>query len=196
MPSDFHTAWLKRQQEKGGFIDFVCRGLEPAGYLERIRQGPPSEVIDRFIINDEDSAFVFDCVGVCNLEALQLEFCGDEVALRALYLRRLLHGIDIPEESDLQRFRSILKDVVDSVCGPLSPSQAYVFNATVVPSAPLGYLTLWPDGSQQPVVSTLNAIDGAVTSNMAIVPTSNGKIDAFASNLTQLILDINSYFAP
>src|SRR5271167_2488916 len=60
----------------------------------------------------EDSAFVFDCVGVCNFEALQLEFCGDEVALRALYLRRLWHGIDIPEESDLQRFRSILKDFV------------------------------------------------------------------------------------
>jgi hypothetical protein len=103
-------AWLKRQQEKGGFTDLVCRGLEPGVYIERIRQGPPSEVIDRFIINDEDSAFVFDCVGECNLEALQLEFCGDEVALRALYLRRLLHGIDIPEESDLQRFRSILKD--------------------------------------------------------------------------------------
>ena len=26
--------------------------------------------------------------------------------------------------------------------------------------------------------------------------TSNGKIDAFATNLTQLILDISSYFAP
>jgi hypothetical protein len=32
--------------------------------------------------------------------------------------------------------------------------------------------------------------------NMAIVATTNGKIDAFASNLTQLILDISSYFAP
>jgi len=103
-------AWLKKQQEKGGFIDLVCRGLEPGGYIERIRQGPQSEVIDRFIINDEDSAFVFDCVGVCNDHALELAQFGDEVALRTLYLRRLLHGIDIPEESDLQRFRSILKN--------------------------------------------------------------------------------------
>src|SRR5271165_6041016 len=87
-------------------------------------------------------------------------------------------------------------DVVDSVCGPSNLAQAYVFNATVVPPAPLGYLTLWPDGGQQPLVSTLNALDGAITSNMAIVPTTNGKIDAFASNLTQLILDISSYFAP
>src|SRR5271157_226339 len=87
-------------------------------------------------------------------------------------------------------------DVVDSVCGPSSLAQAYVFNATVVPAGPLGYLTLWPDGENQPFVSTLNALDGAVTSNMAIVPTNNGSIDAFASNLTQLILDISSYFAP
>jgi hypothetical protein len=32
--------------------------------------------------------------------------------------------------------------------------------------------------------------------NDAIVPTSNGKVDAYASGLTQLILDISSYFAP
>ena len=61
---------------------------------------------------------------------------------------------------------------------PPATAQAYVFNATVVPSGALGYLTLWPDGQSQPVVSTLNAIDGAITSNMAIVPNSNGKIDA------------------
>ena len=87
-------------------------------------------------------------------------------------------------------------DVVDSVCGPPSTAQAYVFNATVVPSGPLGYLTLWPDGQQQPLVATLNALDGAITSNMAIVPTNDGSIDAYASNLTQLIIDISSYFAP
>jgi hypothetical protein len=57
-------------------------------------------------------------------------------------------------------------------------------------------LTLWPDGSSQPLVSTLNALDGSISSNMAIVPTNNGKVDAFASGITQLILDISSYFAP
>ncbi len=87
-------------------------------------------------------------------------------------------------------------NVAGSVCAPPSAAQAYVFNATVVPSAHLGYLTLWPDGEQQPVVSTLNAPDGVITSNMAIVPTNNGAIDAYASGLTQLILDISSYFAP
>ncbi len=87
-------------------------------------------------------------------------------------------------------------DVIDSPCSPPANAQAYVFNATVVPPGALGFLTLWPDGEQQPVVSTLNAIDGSIASNMAIVPTSNGSIDAFASALTQLILDISSYFAP
>jgi len=71
-----------------------------------------------------------------------------------------------------------------------------VFNATVVPSGSLDYLTLYPDGLPEPAASTLNAWDGAVTSNMAIVPTNNGSIDAFADGTTQLILDISSYFAP
>ena len=87
-------------------------------------------------------------------------------------------------------------DVIDSPCSPPANAQAYVFNATVVPPGALGYLTLWPDGANQPLVSTLNAIDGSITSNMAIVPTSNGSIDAYASSLTQMILDISSYFAP
>jgi hypothetical protein len=88
-------------------------------------------------------------------------------------------------------------DVVDSPCGPPATAQAYVFNATVVPPGSLGYLTLWPDGQQQPVVSTLNATDGSITNNMAIVPAGNqGQIDAYANGLTQLILDISSYFAP
>ena len=87
-------------------------------------------------------------------------------------------------------------NVVNSVCAPPSTTQAYVFNATVVPVGGLGYLTLWPDGEVQPVVSTLNAIDGAITSNMAIVQNRNGMTDAYASGITQLILDISSYFAP
>jgi uncharacterized repeat protein (TIGR03803 family) len=88
-------------------------------------------------------------------------------------------------------------DVVDSPCGIPATAQAYVFNATVVPSPNLSYLTLWPDGEGQPIVSTLNAADGWITSNMAIVPNhGDGKVDAYASGVTQLILDISSYFAP
>jgi hypothetical protein len=80
-------------------------------------------------------------------------------------------------------------------CSVPTNAQAIVTNATVVPSGPLGFLTLWPDGIAQPLVSTLNAQDGSVTSNMAIVSTTNGSIDAFASSDTQLILDVSGYFA-
>jgi YVTN family beta-propeller protein len=81
-------------------------------------------------------------------------------------------------------------------CGLSGAAQAYVLNATVVPAGQLGYLSLWPDGTVQPLVSTLNAPDGAITSNMAVVPNVDGSLDAYASGLTQLILDISSYFAP
>ena len=88
-------------------------------------------------------------------------------------------------------------DVVHSQCGVTSLAQAYVFNATVIPAGPLGYLTLWPDGENQPVVSTLNAQDGSLTNNMAIVPAVQREGRRLCGNgLTQLILDISSYFAP
>jgi Bacterial Ig-like domain (group 3) len=86
--------------------------------------------------------------------------------------------------------------VQNSPCGPPSTAQGYVFNATAIPHGALYYLTLWPDTEQQPTVSTLNAKDGAITSNMAIVPNVNGKTDAWAQGYTQLILDISGYFAP
>jgi hypothetical protein len=87
-------------------------------------------------------------------------------------------------------------NVAGNACDAPTTAQAYVFNATVVPPSPLGYLTLWPEGSVQPLVSTLNAIDGSLTSNMAVVPAASGAVNAFASNPTQLILDISGYFAP
>ena len=87
-------------------------------------------------------------------------------------------------------------NVTGSPCEPPTAAKAYVFNATVVPVGALGYLTLWPDGDPKPLVSTLNALDGSISNNMAIVPSNNGKVDAYASGLTQLILDISSYFAP
>jgi subtilase family serine protease len=93
-------------------------------------------------------------------------------------------------------FSGVLKvDLETSPCAPPSTAKAYVLNATVVPSHTLGYLTLWPDGETQPFVSTLNSLDGAITSNMAVMPTLNGSIDAYATDSSNLILDISSYFA-
>jgi len=89
--------------------------------------------------------------------------------------------------------------IVGGACGvPSAAPQAFVLNATVVPHGDLLYLSLWPEGLTLPTVSTLNADDGAITSNMAIVPAGmgNDSIDAYAPTDTQLILDISSYFAP
>ena len=86
-------------------------------------------------------------------------------------------------------------NVASGTCGIPSNAQAVVFNATVVPAGALGYLTLWPEGQSQPRVSSLNAMDGAVTNNMALVPVGNGLIDVFASNPTNLILDVFGFFA-
>ncbi len=86
--------------------------------------------------------------------------------------------------------------VMLSGCGAPASAKSYVMNATVVPPGPFSFLTLWPQGTIQPLVSTLNAPDGAVTSNMAIVPTTNGLVSSFASNPVHLVLDISGYFAP
>jgi hypothetical protein len=117
----------------------------------------------------------------------------------SLYPAAPCRVIDTRHVGNGQPFNGTLNppvNVTGSPCEPPSTAKAYVFNATVVPVGALGYLTLWPDGTPRPTVSTLNALDGSITNNMAIVPSNNGKVDAYASGLTQLILDISSYFAP
>jgi len=87
-------------------------------------------------------------------------------------------------------------NVTGSSCGVPDTARAFVFNATVVPPGPLGFITMWPEGETQPGVATLNALDGAITNNMAIVPTTNGSITVFPSNPTHLVLDIFGFYAP
>ena len=88
-------------------------------------------------------------------------------------------------------------DVANSGCQALASANAYALNATVVPTGPLAYLTLFPNGQATvPFVSTLNADANTVASNASIVPSSNGSISAFASGPTYLILDLFGYFAP
>ncbi len=87
--------------------------------------------------------------------------------------------------------------VLASSCAVPAAAQAYSVNVTVVPSAPLGFLTVWPAGQTLPLVSTLNSTDGAVVANAAIVPAgSNGDINLNASSPTDVVIDITGYFAP
>jgi len=87
-------------------------------------------------------------------------------------------------------------NVTASPCGVPATAQAFVFNATVVPPGVLAFITMWPQGQSQPLAATLNALDGAITNNMAIVPTTNGSISVFPSAPTHLVLDIFGFFAP
>jgi YVTN family beta-propeller protein len=113
----------------------------------------------------------------------------------SLYSTAPCRALDTRKTSGAFKGGLIVK-VLGGPCTLPATARAYVFNATVIPLGSLGYLTLWPSGQSRPLASTLNALDGAITSNMAIVPTTNGYIDAYASGLTQLVLDISSYFAP
>src|SRR5262249_38789197 len=82
-------------------------------------------------------------------------------------------------------------------CGIPSNALAYSFTVTVLPASGfLDYLTIWPTGQAQPLVSTLNSYDGRTKSNAALVGAgSGGAVSVFVSNQTQVILDINGYFA-
>jgi hypothetical protein len=82
-------------------------------------------------------------------------------------------------------------------CGIPASAAAYSVNFTVVPHGYLGYLTTWPTGQPVPVVSTLNSYDGRVVANAAIVPAgSNGSISVYVTDGTDVLFDINGYFAP
>jgi hypothetical protein len=82
-------------------------------------------------------------------------------------------------------------------CNIPSTAKAYSVNVTAVPSAPLGYLTAWPAGVPQPLVSTLNSLKGKIVPNAAIVPAGeNGTISIYVSGATDVVVDINGYFTP
>ena len=58
------------------------------------------------------------------------------------------------------------------------------------------YLTIWPTGEPQPVVSLMNSFDGRTKANAAIVPAGNGgDVNVYVSDTTNILIDINAYFA-
>jgi hypothetical protein len=74
---------------------------------------------------------------------------------------------------------------------------AYSVTITAVPQGPLQFLTAWPAGLAQPNVSNINSPAGRVLANSVIVPAgSDGSIDIFPFNRTDVLIDINGFFAP
>ncbi|MFN0167777.1 MAG: hypothetical protein ACKV22_15225 [Bryobacteraceae bacterium] len=87
--------------------------------------------------------------------------------------------------------------IPQSNCNIPATAKAYSLNVTVVPGGPLSYLTIWPTGQAQPLVSTLNSFEGKIVANAAIVPAGlNGSVTVYVTDRTDVIIDINGYFAP
>ncbi|MGC2111880.1 MAG: putative Ig domain-containing protein [Candidatus Korobacteraceae bacterium] len=127
---------------------------------------------------------------------------GGQAAGDALYAFAPCRGNDTRPNTFMNRLDYVLQrqggcQTTLPVLAVQPPIDAFVLNATVVPAGePLGYFPIWPYGQQMPVPSALLSMDGAVTSNMAIVPTGrNGEISAFAGSPTNLIYDVTGYFA-
>src|SRR5262249_25245453 len=86
--------------------------------------------------------------------------------------------------------------IPNSACGIPSTAGAYSLNVTVVPHGSLGYITVYPAGLLLPLASTLNSLDARVKATATVVPAgSGGAISVYATDTTDVILDINGYFA-
>lgn len=90
-----------------------------------------------------------------------------------------------------------------TTCSIPSLAQAYSFNITAVPQAPIDWLTVYAAtaGLQPapPNVSTLNSTTGVTVANAAIVEAGTdgyGGVDVYTTGNTDLIIDINGYYAP
>ncbi|HEY6346266.1 MAG TPA: tail fiber domain-containing protein [Bryobacteraceae bacterium] len=84
-----------------------------------------------------------------------------------------------------------------TTCSIPAAAQAYSLNITVVPApGSTGFITAYPTGQPLPVAATLVWSLGSITSNAAIVPGgANGSVDVYANNPTDLVIDINGYYA-
>jgi hypothetical protein len=87
-------------------------------------------------------------------------------------------------------------------CGlpSLSNGGALSVNVTAVPKGSLGFLTVWGTSQAEnalPATSSLNS-PGTVVANAAFLtinPSTNNSISAYASNDTDLIVDVTGYFS-
>ena len=86
---------------------------------------------------------------------------------------------------------------------PEDAGGAFSVNVTVVPKGgkPVGSVTVWGTSVQEtetPPTSTVNAGSGAVTANAAIItvnPATGGSLSVYATDDTDLVVDVNGYFA-
>lgn len=181
-PLGFVTAWPEGKAQPNASVLNATTGAITAN-AALISAGTPNGGVSVFASNDTD--IVIDING----------YFGPPSDGLSLYTVTPCRVLDTRNTTGAFNGTRVVA-VETSACQVNAAAQSYVLNATVVPPSPLLFLSLWADGQSKPLVSTLNANDAAITSNMALVPTTNGNVDAFSSSSTQLILDISAYFAP
>ncbi len=93
--------------------------------------------------------------------------------------------------------RTIAVPLVAGCSGIPSTAQGYAINVTAIPGgSPMPYLTAYPTGQPQPNASILNAFQGQVVTNSAIIPAgTGGAIDIYAYRKTDVVLEISGYFS-
>ncbi len=86
--------------------------------------------------------------------------------------------------------------IPQSACNIPATAAAYSLNVTVVPHGPLAYLTIWPTGETQPVISTMNSLDGRIKANAATVSAGSPDeaVSVYVTNTTDMALDIDGYY--
>ena len=82
---------------------------------------------------------------------------------------------------------------------PASGVGAVVLNVTATQPQAGGYLTVWPDGTPQPLASNLNFKPGETVPNLVVAPVgADGKIDIYngsGAGTVQVVADVSGYFS-
>lgn len=98
----------------------------------------------------------------------------------------------------INNYETIALDAVTALGGPTSGGvAAVVMNVTVTNPTGLGHLTIHPDGTARPLVSSLNFVTSQTVPNLVTVRTgANGKVDLypFSAGQTDLIADLAGYY--
>ncbi|WP_063770747.1 hypothetical protein [Streptacidiphilus carbonis] len=79
---------------------------------------------------------------------------------------------------------------------PATGVSAVVMNVTVTGGTAGGWLAAYPDGQGKPTTSTLNFTPGLTVANLAVTPTTNGKVDFYnAFGTVNVLADVAGYFS-
>ncbi|MEO7754312.1 MAG: CHAP domain-containing protein, partial [Terracoccus sp.] len=72
---------------------------------------------------------------------------------------------------------------------------AVVLNVTAVTPGASGFLSLYPTGTDRPVVSSLNYQKGSTIANQVVAKVGDtGAVDIYASQTTHLVVDVSGYY--